>query len=70
MFSSSFFFFLELIRTDSSLVEMVWMTGPSWFPALPPLRWQLRSAEKTKQNPIGTSSLFHVIKLEAIFCVC
>lgn len=56
MFSSSFFFFLELIRTDSSLVEMVWMTGPSWFPALPPLRWQLRPAEKNK-----TKRHWHVV---------
>lgn len=26
-----------LIRTDSSVVGVVWMTGPSWFPVLSPL---------------------------------
>lgn len=37
---------LELIQTDSSLVEMVWMTGPSWFTGLRPLRWQRRPVGK------------------------
>lgn len=35
-----------LIRTDSSVVGMVWMTAPGWFPVPSPLCCQPRSAEQ------------------------